>query len=319
MANLRELLGSVEPNFTGIHSGGIGRLREGQVTYWKAYMCANCNDHETSECTAPAGDQTKGYNNYRYCCWKVPAYPGAGTTAITFEVWGAGGSGAGACCCAFGVPGGSGAYAYKTVVGVESGTPYNLFIGEMTCRQSCLCGRDGEKSYVTGIGLTNFCADGGTMGCSFCIREFTGNGKCTWKTSIGATEGFGGNDGIVGLGTDCMGFCAQYYGADGGAYGVPGSYSLNCHKNRCWNTINVPYPGGLVNQQGGHIMVHMCENSTCGYFHQCFAAGQIGFGGRREGNYVPGLGGPSATVCGGGCCCGTQGWAGAVRITVRYV
>jgi hypothetical protein len=31
------------------------------------------------------------------------------------------------------------------------------------------------------------------------------------------------------------------------------------------------------------------------------------------------LAGVSAHVCAGSCCCGTQGWAGAVRVTVRYV
>jgi hypothetical protein len=318
MANLRELLGSSDTNFTGIHSGGIGRLREGQITYFMAHMCGSCSDYDITACQAPAGDSTLGYNNFNYCCWKVPSYPGTGTTAITFEIWGAGGGGAGACCCAYGIPGGAGAYAYKTVTGVTSGTPYNFVIGSPTCRVPCAVGLPGCKTFVTGIGLTNFCAEGGVAGCSFCITGF-GDKKCHFKTAIGVTEGFGGREDIVGLSTSCVGCCAVYSGADGGAFGLPGAYALMCHEIRCRNKFYIPYPGGLVNQKGGYVVWNQCENSTCGFFAQCSAAGEIGFGGPDDKNYVPGLGGPSAVVCAGGCCCGTQGWAGAVRITVRYV
>lgn len=82
---------------------------------------------------------------------------------------------------------------------------------------------------------------------------------------------------------------------------------------------HIAYPGGLVNQKGGWVSSHQCENSTCGNWNQTWAAGNLGFGGYIEHNYVPGLGGASATVCAGGCCCGNPGWAGAVRVTVRYV
>ena len=319
MANLRTLLGSAEPNFTGIHSGGIGRLREGQVTYFMAHMCGNTDSsYETTCCQAPAGDFTMGYNNFVYCCWKVPSYPGAGTTAITFEIWGAGGGGAGSCCCAYGIPGGAGAYAYKTVVGVASGTPYVFRIGSPTCRVPGDTGLRGECTTVTGAGLTGFYAEGGWGGCSFCITQFCGQ-KCYWKTAIGASEGFGGCNNVVGLNTSCVGCCARFFGADGGAFGLPGAYGLFCHQDRCWNLHHIAYPGGLVNQKGGWVSSHQCENSTCGNWNQTWAAGQLGFGGYFENNYVPGLGGASATVCAGGCCCGNPGWAGAVRVTVRYV
>lgn len=319
MANLRTLLGTSDTNFTGIHSGGVGRLREGQVTYFMAHMCGSCNSYEGTCCQAPAGDYTMGYNNFSYCCWKVPSYPGAGTTVVTFEIWGGGGGGAGGCCCGYGIPGGAGAYAYKTVIGVSSGTVYNFCIGTIGCRTPDPNGFDGCKTYVTGIGLTNFCAEGGKRGCFFCACNMTGLGLCHFKTAIGASEGFGGNQDIVGFNTSCVGCCALYYGADGGAVGLYGAYQLNCTQCRGWNKFFIPYPGGLVNQQGGWVAWQQCENSTCGYFAQCAAAGEIGFGGPFEQNYVPGLGGPSAVVCAGGCCCGTQGFAGAVRVTVRYV
>jgi len=318
MANLRTLLGSSDTNFTGIHSGGIGRLRDGQVTWFSAHMCGTCDSTELTCCQAPAGDYTSGYNNYSYCCWKVPSYPGTGTTVVTFEIWGSGGGGAGACCCAYGIPAGAGAYAYKTVIGVTSGTVYNFCIGSMTCRNPGPTGIDGCKTYVTGIGLTNFCAEGGVKGCSFCQCQFWQ--RCHFKTAIGATEGFGGNRDIVGFNTSCVGCCSLYYGADGGAYGLPGAYQLACHERRCWNKYYIPYSGGLVNQQGGYLVQDVCENSSCGYFAQCSAAGELGFSAQSDQNsYVPGLAGVSAHVCGGSCCCGTQGWAGAVRVTVRYV
>ena len=323
MANLRTLLGSSDTNFTGIHSGGIGRLREGQTTYFSAHMCGTCESQEETLCAAPAGDTTMGYNNYSYCCWKVPSYPGTGTTTITFELWGGGGGGAGACCCSYGIPGGAGAYAYKTVTGVTSGTVYNFCIAGITCRVPEHIGRDGCKTYVVGTGLTNFCAEGGNKGCTFCACCLEGPGICHFKTSIGSTDspkdGYGGFMDIVGLNTSCVGCCSIYYGADGGAYGLPGAYGLNCTNNRHWNKHYIPYPGGLVNQKGWHIIVAQTGDTTCGYCVQCQAASFVGFAGHLDIGYVPGLGGPSAVTNSTGCCCGTQGWAGAVRVTVRYL
>ena len=323
MANLRTLLGTSDTNFTGIHSGGIGRLREGQVTYFMAHMCGSCNSYDLTCCQAPAGDYTSGYNNFSYCCWKVPSYPGVGTTVVTFEIWGGGGGGAGACCCAYGIPGGAGAYAYKSVIGVSSGTVYNFCIGSVACRTDTPCGTDGCKTYVTGIGLTNFCADGGKRGCSYCQCCLGNAFYCHFRTGIGSTDkpidGYGGFQDVVGLNTSCVGCCSLYYGADGGAVGLYGAYQFNCKQTRTWNKFFIQYPGGLVNQQGGWVAWSQGGNESCGYCAQCGVAGEIGFGGPFEQNYVPGLGGPSAIVSGGGCCCGTQGWAGAVRVTVRYI
>ena len=124
---------------------------------------------------------------------------------------------------------------------------------------------------------------------------------------------------IVGLNTSCVGCCSLYYGADGGAYGLPGAYGLNCTNNRHWNRHYIPYPGGLVNQQGGHIIMAQTSDTTCGYCVQCQAASFVGFAGHVDIGYVPGLGGPSAVTSSSSCCCGTQGWAGAVRVTVRYL
>ena len=43
--------------------------------------------------------------------WAVPT----GSRIATFEIWGGGGNGGGARCCQQGIPGGSGAYARKTI------------------------------------------------------------------------------------------------------------------------------------------------------------------------------------------------------------
>jgi hypothetical protein len=65
-----------------------------------------------------------------------------------------------------------------------------------------------------------------------------------------------------------------------------------------------------------------CGNSCCHCALQRKAGGSVGFGGPGFGfgsaGYVPGMGGMSASVCGGPCCCGTVGAPGAARITVYY-
>ena len=61
------------------------------------------------------------------------------------------------------------------------------------------------------------------------------------------------------------GCCACYYGADGGARGVPGYTYMWCYNNHCWNKQMIAYPGGLVNGKGGWLPGNQCENSGCGY------------------------------------------------------
>jgi len=315
MSNLRNLLGTQNTELVGIYSGGIGNLRPGQSTWIMMHMCGVCDAPDTSY--ACMGSE--------YQCWRVPGSPtGTGTTVVTFEIWGGGGSGAGACCCMIGVPGGAGAYARKTVTGIASGTAYNICIGGVACRTPADTGNRGCKSFVTGSGLSNFCAEGGWPGCSYCHLCW-GHGS-EWIVAMGgAASGccqllYGGCYGIPGFGGACVGCCAPYYGADYGAFGLPSAMTITqwtaC---RSLNRHHFAYSGGLVNEQGGYVSVAQCEDASCSYWHTCGAMSAVGFGGGDRTGYVPGFPGGSASVCGGPCCCGTSGRPGAARITVNWI
>ena len=109
--------------------------------------------------------------NGGFCCqFTAPA----GTTVVTFELWGGGGGGAYGCCCFAGPGGGAGGYAKKTVSGKLAGCQWTVCAGGTTnCSQSAVgCG--GFVSYVTGYGVSNLCGAGGNYGCAQC----NGSGGC---------------------------------------------------------------------------------------------------------------------------------------------
>lgn len=92
------------------------------------------------------------------CLWTVPS----GVTRAQFQLWGAGaGSGAGQC-CGGSLPGATGAYAIVTIP-VTAGCQYTICSGCAYCCFAAYTGipADGCASFVTGYGLTNFCAEGG--------------------------------------------------------------------------------------------------------------------------------------------------------------
>jgi hypothetical protein len=98
--------------------------------------------------------------------WTVPA----GVTCASFEIWGGGGAGSPSCCCTCygGTAGSGGAYSLKTIP-VTPGSVYTMSIGQGGCGNMCYynpnaCGCCGFTTYVTGLGLSNFCAEGGQGG-----------------------------------------------------------------------------------------------------------------------------------------------------------
>lgn len=126
-----------------------------------------CNDTWTSIPTLPnaVGNLRvfdTGEGRCGICCeWTVPA----GATFARFRVWGAGAASKGNVCCGITMFGGSGAYA-SVIMPVVAGCSYTLCAGcAACCCYYCTQGgpTDGQgcASYVTGYGLTNFCADGG--------------------------------------------------------------------------------------------------------------------------------------------------------------
>lgn len=294
-SNLRDLLGIVTTESIK------GLAAADPVTKLPPYPSRDYTTmYITAQCGAGCQDWTSNYSFYDYPDWKVPA----NTTEIIFEIWGAGGGGGDGCCCTRGVPGSSGAYAYRKLTGNEvvPGCSYGIDLGQGgRSRQGPSCGQPGGKTYITGYSLSNFCADGGYGGCACCYMCC-----CTWGTLCNVC---------------CNGPCAVYYGADGGAYGNPGAGQMWCQDRHCWNKQMVPYPGGLVNGKGGWLPGIQCECQGCGWYLNMYAATQLGWGGgggeNSHKNYVPGTGGASAWVHGGGCCRGQHGNPGMVRISYK--
>lgn len=204
--------------------------------------------------------------------WIVPA----GVNTATFHIWGGGGSGAPSHCCMSGVPGGSGAYAFKTV-SVTPGECYTACyegaerycctdlssqaVGSQTTDNACpwiMYGLRGMKAYVNGTGLTNFCVEGGNPGVVRCgwswgqdpqndpVNPFPGSECCQmWKIChIVRRRTIDSDNDRYAVG--------KYYGADGGARGIYGCHSMACcnsrdtDANRCADREVVPFPGGLT-------------------------------------------------------------------------
>jgi len=231
-----------------------------------------------------------GHNNGGCCClWTVPA----GTTAIKFELTGGGGSGGVGHCCANGIPGGSGAYAVKTLCSSQftpGSTQYTICAGGSTecsvcgaCQSCWCCGRRGCRSYVTGSGLSNFCANGGTWGWQQCSGGcHTCNHQRHW-------------DAI------CVGTEAPFYGAD---FGIRGKSATRQQNNECrgdwWQfSADGVGPYGV----GGARSVDMCTNSP--WWKGCCIGLNAYFGGGGFSPYTD-----------GSCC--WSGWGSGGLVVVTY-
>ena len=174
------------------------------------------------------GCESVNYNGWQ-CSWTVPA----DTKGIKFEIYGGGGSGYGACCCMVNpLPGGSGAYAVKHL-NEEDGdftagsTVYALCAGGTGCCWASSHGQRGHTSYVTGTGLSNFCALGG----------HTGEHNCqNWNCYTCCQTCFG---------------CAAFYGADYGTAGRSGWRKSSQHCASSMFSIAPGAPGPLGTGDAG--------------------------------------------------------------------
>jgi len=303
MSNLRSLLPTYSdyttPDLTN-RTTTINRLKPGQELVFVG-MCGTVQD--------------TNYNRNMLCCWVVPA----GVTRITFELWGAGGSGAGSCCCSWGVPGGAGAYARKTIYattpGGFAGCAYCLCAAYPGCCAPTMgCGYRGCSSFIVGPGLTNFCAEGGIPGCSYCWPNiaYQCNPSFNNKCNIGWLQ--------MGQCNVLAQWCACYYGAD---IGQPGCnsflYTDQCSGNSCQYKPVVAIPGHLpspnaATAQSYHILRY-CDANQPGSWDGC----RIGYGymGGANGR-TPGAGGNTAAACAGSCYCGSPGGPGMIRIQYSY-
>lgn len=142
----------------------------------------------------PTGYYRCGYN----CTWCVPP----GVTCARFQLWGAGSSSGTSCCCGYGLPGATGAYA-SVIIPVSSGNSYTICSGCAYCCHPCWGGGDsGNTSYVQGSGLNNFCALGGRGGiCCYLKSHYNCGGQCkgfceyaSWIMMMGMCAAYNGND-----------------------------------------------------------------------------------------------------------------------------
>lgn len=182
------------------------------------------------------------------CSWTVPS----GTYNVVFEIWGGGGGGGNSgpvCdCCQRGGPGSGGGYS-KASIATTPGTVYSICAGAAGVSSQgwgsycgiCCDGCPGGTSYITGTGLSNFCATGGLGGKSdFNTVCYAGCGCNFYSQTPGC--GYGGD--VVARGT--WGIVGKYGGTNpsstdvhGGAAGGPGG-----------GVGGVVIAGGLCNSAG---------------------------------------------------------------------
>jgi len=300
MPSLRNLLDTADLDNLGFDTGTAPawQRQEGHsLLFQAAYgMCCYNND----------------YNNNCWCYFCVCN----GMDIVTFELWGAGGGGAGACCCAWGPPGGSGAYTRLTVDNTSNGYSrcYCMCVAATSCCSPVRsCGYRGCKTYLGGGNICNLCAEGGRPGCSFC--NFYG---CFPNEGCGVLE------------HPCNTECACYFGCGtnepGGsealAVGVPGRHGwlqtdCNSPGDFCWYKVAFPIPPGLGTEDVSYKMVKAGCNVRPEY-DKCWVGGWAGdgaHGGTNGVSWPVGVGGNTARVCGGGCCCGWGGGPGLIRIS----
>lgn len=107
------------------------------------------------------------------CLWTVPA----GTTSVTFELWGGGGAGGSGYCAWPMASGGGGSYARRTVE-TSAGCQYTICAAARSGR-CCgnVTGPGGNTTFVSGSGISTTCALGGIGGYNCCY--YTNHTTCT--------------------------------------------------------------------------------------------------------------------------------------------
>lgn len=246
-------------------------------------------------------DNVSGYFRCGGCClWTVPA----GATKVRFEVWGAGSGSGSPNCCGHYPWGPNGAYATVTMTAVP-GCQYTLCAGCACATQSyCCCSSnyEGRDSYVTGFGLTNFCAQGAcgeyctvmqyqNPGQPFCRYQGLGQSQAGMCICGGWSMCFSNSCASCAALPRAFVTARTYYGSSttGTVLGYPSMTSADC-----WNTDNygnicsapIMLPNGTVSTP-----VNDCYTSgtCCGY--RCAAC--------AGGTCYPGQGGAWTHAMGG--------------------
>ena len=214
-------------------------------------------------------------NGGRCCLFTTPA----NVSWIEFQIWGGGGGGSGSCCCMQGRPGGAGAYSKKLVRATPgtflTGCQYTICAGATSGATPSQPGCGGYTSYVTGFGLSNYCARGGQQGSSWCW------GFCSCS-SLGPMD----PNQCCSTGGDI-----DFHGVAGG-----GTSSTYCFGNgKQWATVPPMTISGPLMGPGG------CACGGIGNTYFCYAV-------------FPGGGGFTAQAYDGACRCGIHGGGGLVSV-----
>lgn len=195
------------------------------------------------------------------CLWTVPSE----VRKVTFEAWGAGGNGSGACSCdrCQHYKGAGGGYYNTKTIAVSPGWTYTVCAGGVFPCLSVECvACSGCTSYVNGCNLSGFCAIGGTAACAnaswneFCFSAFE---CCLAPTNNGGDFTMGSHPGAFSGSFACHCYQHNYCATSApflSAGTVAGELTECWMRCGCWA---VPYGQG-----GASAMTTYCGTSCCG-------------------------------------------------------
>lgn len=289
------------------------------------------------------------------CSWTVPA----GVTAIQFQLWGGGGGSTSGICCSVSNFGASGSYAVIQIAAVP-GCTYTLCSGAGGTYGYCNStpGTAGSASYVTGYGLTSFCADGGLDSLNSASCQAACNGEtacCRWTTSALPS---GGScictDGSLNSSSACCSGMVEkvylsptYHGTTSiplqgsffnTAYGIPSMAGCGCTCGLCYYFMSPPVVSATHTfgcswcfsfTLGQTCAVNMATSTTyCNYFYNSNCLCSCGCNTVVFGCWAnaccgflthPGFGGFGSYYNSAGCWCGAFGDYGrAGMVRVTY-
>jgi len=98
--------------------------------------------------------------------------------------------------------------------------------------------------------------------------------------------------------------------------GRPGFFRIYNTSDNCWAKLGMPYPAKLIDDLGGYITANNMGNACLNQYSYCTGTTAWAFSTNCNGGPgIPGVGAPSSTSCGGGCCYGWRGGGGMIKIT----
>lgn len=218
---------------------------------------------------------------YQTSTWTVPT----GAKIARFMIWGAGAGSGTPNCCGFAPSGATGAFA-SVIMSVTPGETYNISVGSSASGCQCNCGcqswiqqgcYNGNKTFITGPGLTNFCAEGGDANIYEGMKARACSAGCTTYINNACCKFYPIRHGCATENSICCGGCICCsswvchfgYGAGPGccvnaqgsytrsAYGssdrgvvwtIPSIYGGHYHDSNLYSAIiaNIPYQPGAT-------------------------------------------------------------------------